>query len=281
MKRILPLILTFAMLLSLCACGTGGGNILFDDASPDTSVMSFYFFDGSGGWYDWISDVDTEQAILAELSKVKAKPVDNFTSDKLTFTMYGFTIGSTDSFGIKMLWTNGYLITCRGEVYKFNYDFGKTMDSLDWGNEWTRVPGYDSRHGISHVSGMPNVRYLALENGQWNSRYMQPAERLSPPVNVTMELVEWTPEHVSVTISSSRTDEWTYGRAFGLEVLLDGTWYTVPQTPEENWGFTSEALLLQPGEEKEENYFLGMYGELPAGHYRLVMCGLSVEQDIE
>ncbi len=279
MKCTLPFILILALLLSLCACGSAG-NTLFDDASPDTSVMSFYVFDGSGGWHDWISDADTEREILAELAKVKATPVENFSSDKVSYPMYAVTIGSTDGRGLRMLWTNGYLITRYGEVYKFDYDFGKTMDSLDWGNEWTQPPAPGSRNGISHVSGMPNARYLALENGQWNSRYLKPADSPSPPANVTMELVEWTDEHVSVTISGSRADEWSYGRNFSLEVLLDGTWYVVPQTPEENWGFTSEAILLQPGKENRENYSLDMYGPLPAGHYRLVMYGLSVEQDI-
>lgn len=242
--------------------------------------MSFYVFDGSGGWYDWISDMDTERDILAELAGVNARPVEDFSSDKVTFPMYAVTIGSKDGRGLHMLWTNGYLITRRGEVYKFDYDFGQTMDSLDWGNEWTRPPYAGSRNGISHVSGMPNVRYLALENGVWNSSFLRPADSPKPPANVTMELVEWTDEHVSVTISSSRSDEWVYGRGFSLEVLLDGTWYTVPQTPDENWGFTSEGLLLQPGKENKENYSLAMFGELPPGHYRLVMCGLYVEQDV-
>ena len=281
MKRILPLILCLALALPLAACGEGDGNTLFDKASPWTSVMTFYYFDGESGWSDWISDEDTEKELLAELAKVRAKPVENFSSDKVTYPMYGVSIGTADGLGLSMLWTNGYLITRYGEVYKFDYDFGKTIDSLDWGNEWTQSPSYSSHRDISHVSGMPNVRWLALEDGKWNVAYLKPAAKLSAPANVSMELAEWTDESVTVSFLNNSGEEWGYGRDFSLQVLMDGTWYIVPQTPNENWGFTSDLLIVESGKTKSENYYLSSYGDLPAGHYRLVVEGLSVEHDIE
>lgn len=279
MKKLLTLLTALTLLLSLTACG-GGGNELFAEASPDSSVMSFYYFDGSAGYSDWISDTDKEREILAELSRVNAKPVDGWTPDSVTYPMYGVAIGTGDGMGLSMLWTNGYLITRTGEVYKFDYDFAATMDSLEWGNEWTREPGMDSRNSIGDVSAMPNDRYLALYDGQWNADYLRPADELEPPADISMSLDSWTAESVSVTIKNETSVEWCYGEYFHLEVLLDGAWYHVPVCPDENWGFTDIAIILQPYDENTETYSLDMYGQLPAGSYRLVVEGLSVEFDI-
>lgn len=279
MKKPLTLLLTLALLLSLSGCG-GDGNTLFANATPSTSVMTFSVFDGSEGFSDWISDNDVKREILAELSAVNAKAVDDWSPDKAVYPMYGVAIGTGDGMGLSMLWTNGYLITRTGEVYKFDYDFAAVMDSLDWGNEWTQEPQTGSRRNISHVSGMPNDRYLALHDGRWNPEYLCPAGELTPPESISMSLNGWTAEKVSVTISSDSAEEWCYGEYFHLEVLLDGVWYYVPETPDQNWGFTSIGIILQPYDENEESYSLGRYGELPAGTYRLVVEGLSVESEI-
>ena len=276
MKKIIVCILALALMLSLAACG-GGGNTLFDAASPSTSVMSFYYFDGERGFSDWISDTAKEREILAELGKVTAKPVDSWSA---TYPMYGLWIGSADGMGLSMLWTNGYLITRTGEVYKFDYDFAADMEGLEWGSPSSHEAGLDTRNTITHVSGMPNSRYLALSDGEWNAQYLSPAGELTPPEGISMNLVEWTEEKVSVTIRSDRAEEWCYGEYFHLEVLLDGTWYNVPVTPEQNWGFTDIGIILQPYDENGESYSLAMYGELPPGGYRLVVEGLAVEGEI-
>lgn len=273
MKKIVICILTLALMLSLAACG-GGGNTLFDAASPSSSVLEFYTFDGDSGWSDWISDTDKEREILAELGKVKAKPVDSWTA---AYPMYGLSIGTADGMGLRMLWTNGYLITRTGEVYEFDYDFAAAMEGLEWGSPSSREAGHDTRNAITHVSGMPNSRYLALSNGEWNTEYLRPAGDLNPPENISMRLNEWTKQSVSVTIISDSAEEWMYGEYFHLEVLLGGAWYIVPVQPDQNWGFTDIGIILQPYDENQETYSLAMYGQLPAGTYRLVVEGLAVE----
>ena len=47
-----------------------------------------------------------------------------------------------------------------------------------------------------------------------------------------------------------------------------------------NWGFNDIGLIAQDGEEQNKTYNLTMYGELPAGTYRLVAYGLTVETTI-
>lgn len=44
-----------------------------------------------------------------------------------------------------------------------------------------------------------------------------------------------------------------------------------------NWGFTDIAYILLAGEAQEKTFHLTMYGELPAGKYRLVTENLAVE----
>ena len=82
---------------------------------------------------------------------------------------------------------------------------------------------------------------------------------------------------VTVALSNHSGEAYLSGEDCSLQVKLDGTWYVVPTTPGENWGFPSTANILRPSETNEIACSLAMYGELPHGTYRIVKDGLAVE----
>ncbi|MBO4933100.1 MAG: hypothetical protein J6I42_13050, partial [Clostridia bacterium] len=118
----------FGVLLSallLTACG-GEPNTLFDTASPETSLMAFYVYDGAEMTCYYLSDDTAEWEIINEMKSTSAKPAD-VTTDDVKFPAYGFDIGSTDGWGLYMAWSNGYLYNRDGEAYEFDFDFGKLL----------------------------------------------------------------------------------------------------------------------------------------------------------
>lgn len=66
------------------------------------------------------------------------------------------------------------------------------------------------------------------------------------------------------------TGELDFGSDFALEVLADGKWEAVPVALEGKYGFDSIAYMIAAGERTEcELDWEWLYGELPAGEYRV------------
>lgn len=91
-----------------------------------------------------------------------------------------------------------------------------------------------------------------------------------------MTLEDWDNAYVTINLLNKSGIEWSYGEYYAIHVLLDGVWYEIPAIPG-NWAFNDIAFIIQHGEEQSKTYNLAMYGDLPAGTYRLVAGGLSVE----
>ena len=96
--------------------------------------------------------------------------------------------------------------------------------------------------------------------------------------DISMTLVDWDREHVTVIFSNDGNGHWMYGEHFSLHVLLNHQWFYVPPLPDH--AFVDIGLIIQANEEVEHIYHLGMYGDLPEGRYRLVAYGLYVEFDL-
>ena len=278
MKKVLLLMLSLILLLGCAACGKGGdgpkkaasSNTLWEAASPETSVLTLYYYDGEAGWSGWTADRAEEEAILEDLSKVSAEPVKDWSPAQVTWPLYGLAIGTEDGNGIRALWSNGCLIMRDGSVYEFDYDFAALEQGTDWEHRWD----------FSSIDYMPNSRSLAEYRLEWLPEYMTPAETPRAPEGVSMELKYAGPAKAVAELKNNSGEEWIYGEYFSLQVLLKGRWYQVPALPDENWAFNDIAYSLPKGESREETYRFLMYGALPSGTYRLVVEGLSAEFEL-
>ena len=249
----------------LTACGTGEPNTLFDTASPETSVMSLYVCEGAGTVRYRISDNPAEWEIINELKATSAKPAEVTTED-VEFPAYGFEIGSTDGWGLNMAWSNGYLYNRDGEVYEFDFDFGKLLEEY----------AFEEKDKWNSVLALPCKRYLVQDENGWNADLMNPAAEPEAPDGISVD-IDYTGETIAATFRNDGTEEWNFGTYWSLQVNLDGVWYDVPTSPVSNWGFPDIGYGLAPGGTWDETYHMEMYGDLPAGQYRFYAFGVTDE----
>ena len=266
---ILAIISLCALLVGMASCGSTVSNGLMAGASPSTSALELNRYDGEKGYRSYIYDSKTTNNILKELDAVKADVAPDWSLEDITLPVYGFWICATDGSGIFAAWSNGYWIAGDGTAYRFDFDFEQLEQAYQW---------EDGRE-FSDFSGFPCARYLTQDENGWHSMLLAPAEEPAPPGGITMALGSWGKDEVSVTITNNSGAEWMYGEHYSLHVLLDGAWYTIPAIPG-HWAFNDIGLIVQDGEEQEKTYGLKMYGELPAGTYRLAGYGLSVEGEV-
>lgn len=247
------------------------GNTLMANASPQTSALRFFAYDGenSKAWY--LFNTAQEKEILRAISAVPAEKTEDWSPELFTAPAYGFHIGDTDGWELEAVWSNGYWITQDGDAYRFDYDFSALSDRYDWEDE-----------SVFSTVVMPCAHIICRDGDKWY------ADRLSPPYAyvdedapdyISAELVEQTEDTVTLKYTNNGSEDWLYGLHFSVDVCLDGEWYSVP-TITGNWTFYDIGLILKPEQSKEEVYDLSMYGELPHGQYRISANGCTVEFEI-
>jgi len=268
MKKITKLTAALLPTLLLTSCG-GGANTLFDTASPESSLMALYVYDGAEMVCYYLSDNPAEHEIIEKLKNTSAKPAD-VTTDDVKFPAYGFDIGSTDGWGLNMTWSNGYLYNRDGKVYEFDFDFDDLLTDYAFEEEWSRPDGM----------ALPCMRYLVQDENGWNAALMNPAAEPEAPDGITVE-IDYTGENIEATFRNDGTEPWGFGTYWSLQVNLDGVWYEVPASPVSNWGFPDIGYELAAGGTWDETYHTEMYGDLPAGQYRFYAFGVTDEFTVE
>ena len=248
----------------LTACGREP-NTLFDTASPETSLMAFYVYDGSEMTCYWLSDDSLEWEIISKMKNTSAVPAE-VTTDDVEFPAYGFELGSTDGWGLYMTWSNGYLYNRDGEVYEFDFDFDDLLNDYPFEEKWSRSDGM----------ALPCMRYLVQDENGWNADLMNPAAEPEAPDGISVD-IDYTGETIAATFRNDGTEEWNFGTYWSLQVNLDGVWYEVPASPVSNWAFPDIGYVLGAGETWDETYHMEMYGDLPAGQYRFYAFGVTDE----
>jgi len=262
-KRILSFILCTVLMLCT-ACGKAS-NGLMQNASPSTSALGFYVYDGEKVSQSFAFDSHITRNILDKLDAVRAVEAKDWSLADITLPIYGLEIGAKDGWSIFVAWSNGTWITQTGAAYRFDFDFAKLEQDYPWSD----------KREFSFFSVLPCARLLAQDESGWSSALLTPVSEPNPPDGVSMTLVSWDKDEVTVTIANDSGAEWSYGEHYVLQVLLSGVWYDVPAVPG-NWAFNDIAYIILDGGRQDKTYHLGMYGDLPAGTYRLVSSELSV-----
>lgn len=242
------------------------GNTLMANASPYTSALRFFAYDGENTKLWYLFNNSQKNEILRAISAVPAEKTEDWSPELFTAPAYGFHIGDTEGWELEAVWSNGYWITQDGEAYRFDYDFGTLSDKYDWEDE-----------RVFSTVVMPCAHIICRDGDKWY------ADRLSPPYAyeeapdyISAEFVGQTEDTVTVKYTNNGSEDWMYGLHFSVDVLLNGEWYSVP-TITGNWTFYNIGLILKPEQPQEEVYNLYMYGELPSGQYRISANGCTVE----
>lgn len=88
--------------------------------------------------------------------------------------------------------------------------------------------------------------------------------------NVDMAVSDITPAGATVTIQDSNPAPFVYGEWYQIQREKDGTWYEV-KTKITDYGFNEIGWLTdENGKLTMEVDWAWLYGELPAGHYRIL-----------
>lgn len=273
------------LFLMLCvvmaACGVRG-NTLMEGAAVGNSALAVYYYDGTDTARRHMFDTDQIRQVLYELAAVSVKRVEDWSPRELGAPMYGLCMMKEDGRPLAAVWSEGLWITQDGQAYAFDYDSGALWEAGEWksSDTWSGQMAIPCQHAMTYMDGAGDAPW----DGSWDPTWMTEGWELTAPEGVSMELVEWGDTSVTVKLLNHSGQEWAFGEYYHLEVLLDGVWYQVPTAPGENWMVHDIAYMLPDGGDMEMTYSLVCYGDLPAGHYRLVaeafQEGLAVEADI-
>lgn len=263
MKKLLCIIL----LLLLTGCGSTVD--LMPKASPSTSALALYIYDGETITRQHLFETDAVRAdAMEDFRKAEANPAEvDLTTLQPPF--YGLEMGGTDGWSVYGLWADGYFIQGNGAVYEFDYDFREFRSEYD----------FEEPDEFQTLTVLPCVNYLAKSDAGWNTAVLTPSAWENVPQPVEIALIEQTDTHITVELTNTTEEEWCYGHAFWLEAEIDGTWYRIPA--ERDVAFTEEGLIVPAGGTAQERCWIEPYGDLPAGNYRLILQSLAAEYIIE
>ena len=268
-RRLIVTAVSAGLLLGATACGSPAHNDLMNGASPATSCLTLYYFDGTTGYRQDVCDQQANQQLIDQLSAVKATPAPDWTLDRITMPIYGIDIGTYSGFDLLAVWSNGYWIDQNGAAYRFRFNFAQLAKDAMWSDP---LP-------FSGITGFPCARWLVQDQAGWRAQWMTPAATPAPPAGLTVTLQSWDADNVAMTVINNSGEDWYYGADFALQVKLDDVWYDMPPVPG-NWGVPAILYCLMAGATTTLAYSLSMYGTLPAGDYRLVKSELTLEHTI-
>lgn len=103
--------------------------------------------------------------------------------------------------------------------------------------------------------------------GQW-SIAEESSREFTNALQIQITKLDLSENRVTYEIENPSTDTYCCGTGadFSLEVLHKGVWHKMDHEP--GWAITLELHILNPGQSKE--FTTSLWGELPAGTYRLV-----------
>ncbi|MBQ8814355.1 MAG: hypothetical protein IJZ85_07670 [Lachnospiraceae bacterium] len=281
MKKIISLSLALILMLSVSGCaaktslaneneGAVVAKDLFENASPQTSALGFFHYNGETTTLQYLFSADSINKVLGELSSVPAIHTEEWSPEQITFPVYGINIMDINGYPLEAAWSNGYLVMQDGNVYRFDYDFAKLTDNYSFSPQGT----------WNSATMLPSAEHLFKDADGWHSVLMKEAGDLTPPEGITLEINDISENGLTVQIANKTDSDWTYGEDYSLQVNLDGKWYDIPTAAGVNWAFHSIAYLLPAGGKTEQTYSLAMYGALPGGNYRIIASGLTAEFEL-
>ena len=209
--------------------------------------------------YDWTPD-DITYPIIA----LKITPVI-FKSEK-------YEHGET------FVWSNGYLITSSGDVYRSGLFFGSFLESDE--DDYT-----NEAENVTEIADIRVFRPLFMANNMWNPDMLNPSGLNDYSFSEDIEAVvtgitgEEDEKIATVNLRNYGEKTWSYSDQslfVRLEVNIGGQWYIIrhdPNVDDDIRTMIGYNQKLAPGEDVDVAFHLGWFGKLPPGNYRIVIWG--------
>ena len=259
-----------------------------DELDVNYYEVSVSCFDGEN--YKYVSpNSRTKEESLAlmdavhKFTSVKGRKVDNWTTDKITYPVYAVTISpviyKSEEYvpGETVVWSNGYLFTASGDVYKCNPDFRSFTETDD--NDFVREAD------LGDVASVRAFRPLYYAGSKWHKELLNPSgiskeDRAESVVAEVTEVSEWRGfPMVTVTLTNTGEEDWCYednALFVSMVVVLDGEWYYLyhdPSVDDDIRTLSGYDETLEGGAQETVQISLGFYGTLPPGDYMIVIHG--------
>ncbi len=257
------------LLCLLTACGKAGN--LLGDASPNTSAMELYYFDGTRMVVRTLYDSAREKEILKSLNALPAKELKEDALSNWQVPCYGLWIGSEDGTDICVAYCDGMWLDEEGNLYQVDVDFEEYFNLLE---------GEDESDDRS-VLLFPNAGRLAA----YDIRFMEKAQTQETetedgisalPLGTVMTVTDMDHGIATVLIDNQSGYEISYGEHYSLQKEIDGEWYILP-IAKTNIVFHDIAYILQDLSQATVTCDLTIFGELEAGNYRLIKDDMTAE----
>lgn len=276
-KRVL--LITAAAVLFAAGCITVSakkGNQIFNGMTLDDSALIFCSEEEGTSYQVSVmyQHDDLKSEFLKALSTVKAEEAENWSFDDLTYPIYGFSLMNAERFTTSFAWSNGFLFTQDGKKYKFDYNFEEILTGYPFDESWEN----------GNPAQFPCARQYMLQDGVWNTDFMGVGQEPENKYDVDYEVTGIDGDKLTVRFTNHMDENYFFGEYYMLQVLVGGTWYSVP--PAEDMMFHDLGYELAPDQSYDMTYWIGPYGDLPAGHYRVLnsigtpTCDFAAEFDL-
>ena len=242
---------------------------LLEKAAPQSSALEIYCFDGKNTIRRTVFDEAWKDKVINAVNSLNLTTADDSVLLEWSEPCYGITMGDLDGMEIWLTYSNGLWIEKGGALYHGELDLAALFDeaaSLD------RTLENTFKSGIS----MPNSAILAKHF----IKYCQKAtgDEVTEKDGVSLHFVSIDGNKVTVEYNNNSDKEYLYGDYYYLQKNINGEWYQIP-VAFSNYAFNDIAHILNPGGNAKFTCDLTMYGELEAGHYRIVKENLYAEFD--
>lgn len=259
-----------------------------DELEVDYYTVSFSSFDGKTNKYISPHSMTREESLdiledIHQFTLTRGYKVNNWTADKITYPVYAVTIRpvkfKSEEYltGETVVWSNGYLFTASGDIYKCNPDFKPLMETDD--NDFVREVEIDS------ISISRNFRPLFYAGSVWNTDLLRPSglSLYNPAEGIEAEITEISERAgfplVTILLRNTSEKDWHYednSLFVYMVVEVDGELYYLHHDPtidDDIRTIPGYNHLLEAGSEDTVVISLGYYGTLPPGDYKIIIYG--------
>lgn len=262
------------------------------DAVYSKTHLCVYDGENISVYYNYSSTIESGRKtdkLVRKFCSLRGRKASDWTPDKITYPVYSLQLepsllGENDELGETVVWSNGYLFTSSGGVYKCDADFTPFMDMVD---------DDDVREGeMQSIADIRAFRPLTMAYSKWQPELMRDSFVSDDEIveGIEAKVTGVRREHgypvATVEITNNSDKAWHYCNQSiftYIDVTLDGRHYYVfhdPDISDSYYTMPGYNEIIEPGETDTREFGLWLYGnKLPKGDYRILIRGQDGDED--